>query len=53
MMRFTSVLVSGIAVGLLLGAGATMTTDEKQRRQMMRSSRRALRKAGHLMEDMF
>ena len=53
MTRFTSGLFGGIAVGLLLGAGITMSTDEKQRRRMMRDSKRALRKAGNYFEDIF
>jgi len=53
MTRFTSGLIGGIAMGVLVGAGLTMTTDEKQRRRMMRDSKRALRKAGNYFEDMF
>jgi len=53
MTRFASGLLGGVAVGLLLGAGVTMTTDEKQRKRLMRDSRRAMRKAGNYFEDMF
>jgi len=52
MMRFTSGLMGGIAVGLLVGAGVVMT-DTKQRRRMVRDSKRAMRKAGHFFEDIF
>ena len=50
MSRFTSGLIGGLAVGLLLGASSAMT-DEKQRRRMMRDSKRALKKAGHFIDD--
>ena len=53
MTRFTSGLLGGVAMGLLLGAGITMSTDDKQRRRMMRDSKRAMRKAGNYFEDMF
>ena len=49
MSRFTSGLIGGIAVGLIVGAG--MMTDERQRRRMKRDSRRALKKAGHFIDD--
>ena len=47
--RFTSGLVGGIAVGIIIGAG--FMTDDKQRRRMKRDSKRALRKAGHFFDD--
>ena len=46
-------IIGGIAAGILLGAGLTMSTDEKHRRRMMRDSKRAIRKAGNYFEDMF
>jgi len=49
MSRFASGLLGGIAVGLIIGAGAM--TDEGDRRRMKRESRRALRKAGHFIDD--
>jgi len=49
MSRFTTGLLGGLAVGLMLGAGAM--TDEKQRRRMKRDSKRALKKAGHFIDD--
>ncbi|MCL2572664.1 MAG: hypothetical protein FWE11_09710 [Defluviitaleaceae bacterium] len=49
MSRFTSGLIGGLAVGLIVGASAM--TDEKQRRRMMRDSKRAVRKAGHFFDD--
>jgi len=49
MSRFTTGLLGGIAVGLIIGAGAM--TDEKDRRRMKRDSKRALRKAGHFFDD--
>jgi len=49
MSRFTTGLIGGLAVGLMLGAGAM--TDEKQRRRMKRDSRRAFKKAGHFIDD--
>jgi len=53
MVRLTSAVMGGIAVGLLLGAGAALTTDDKDRRRMMRNSKRAMRKAGDFFEDIF
>jgi len=50
MSRFTSGLIGGIAVGVIVGAG--LMTDEKQRRRIKRDSKRALRKAGHFFDDM-
>jgi len=50
MNRFTSGLIGGLAVGIALGIGCTMT-DEKRRRSMMRDSRRAIKKAGHFIDD--
>ena len=52
MMRFTSGLMGGIAVGLMIGAGVALT-DEQNRRRMKRESKRAMRKAGHFFEDIF
>jgi len=49
MSRFTSGLIGGLAVGLMLGASAM--TDERQRRRMKRDGRRALKKAGHFIDD--
>ena len=50
MNRFTTGLIGGLAVGLVLGIGSTMT-DDKRRRSMMRDSKRALKKAGHFFDD--
>ena len=50
MSRFTTGLIGGLAVGLMLGVGSSMT-DEKHRRRMMRDSRRALKRAGHIFDD--
>jgi len=50
MSRFTSGLIGGLAVGLMLGASIHMT-DEKHRRRMVRDSRRALKRAGHVFDD--
>ena len=50
MSRFTSGLIGGLAVGLVLGVGCSMT-DEKHRRRVMRDSRRAVKKAGHFFDD--
>ena len=52
MTRFAAGIISGVTMGLLVGAGVTMTTDERQRRRFMRDSRRAMRKAGHYFGDM-
>ena len=49
MSRFTSGLIGGLAVGLIVGASCM--TDEKQRRRMKRDSRKALKKAGHFIDD--
>ena len=49
MSRFTSGLIGGIAVGIMIGAGCM--TDEKQRRRMKRDGKRALKKAGHFIDD--
>jgi len=52
-MRYTGVLIGGIAVGMLIAAGAAISSDDKSRRKIMRGSKRAFRKAGHMIEDMF
>jgi len=49
MNKFTSGLIGGIAVGLIVGAG--LMTDEKQRRRIKRDGKRAMRKAGHFFDD--
>jgi len=49
MSRFTSGLIGGLAVGLIVGASCM--TDEKQRRRIKRDGRRALKKAGHFIDD--
>ena len=56
MTRFATGLVGigGVTVGLLIGAGLTMTTtDSRERRRLVRDSKRAMRKAGHYFNDMF
>ena len=52
-MRLASMIVSGVAVGLLIGASASMSIDDRTRRQMMRGSKRAMRKASHFVDDIF
>lgn len=52
-MRFATGMIGGVTLGLLIGAGFIATTDKKQRRRMMRDGRRAVRKAGHYIHDMF
>jgi hypothetical protein len=43
MARFTGGLIGGVTIGLLIGAGLTVsTTDPKARRKMMREGRRAM-----------
>ena len=49
MSRFTSGLLGGLAVGLVIGASCM--TNEKQRRRMKRDSQRALKKAGNFIDD--
>jgi len=46
-------IIGGIAVGIVLGAGLTLGSDDKHRRRMMRDSKRAFRKAGNYFENMF
>ena len=46
-------IIGGLAVGMIVGAGISLSTDERHRRRVMRNSKRALRKAGHYFEDMF
>jgi hypothetical protein len=54
MTRFASGLIGGVAAGLLLGSAFTFSaTDSKERRRMIRDSKRAMRKAGHYFHDMF
>ena len=50
MSRFTSGLIGGITVGLIIGIGSSMT-DEKHRRRVVKGSRRAIKKAGHVFDD--
>ena len=52
-MRLASAIASGIAVGLIIGASATMSTSDRSRRQLMRGGRRAMRKASHFVDDIF
>ena len=56
MSRLTTGLIGigGVTVGLLIGAGFTISaTDSRQRRRMIRDSKRAMRKAGHYINDIF
>jgi len=54
MMRLANGIISGVAVGVIIGTGITIAaTDSKQRRRMVRDSRRAVRKAGHYFHDIF
>ena len=54
MARFATGLIGGVTVGLLVGAGFTLTaTDSRERRRMIRDSKRAMRKAGHYFQDIF
>ena len=53
-MKFASGLLGGVTVGLLVGMGFTISaTDKKQRRRMLRDGKRAVRKAGHYVHDIF
>jgi len=52
MTNFTTGLVGGVALGLIIGTGIALT-DSGYRHRMMRDSKRAMRKAGHAIEDMF
>ena len=49
MSRFTSGLIGGIAVGLIIGASAM--TDDRDRRRMKRESKRALSRAGNFIDN--
>ena len=53
MRRFTTALVGGMAIGLIIGASATAASDEDNRRKIMKTSKRAMRKAGNVLEDIF
>jgi len=55
MTRFASGLIGigGVTVGILIGAGLMTTTDSKERRKLVRDSKRAMRKAGHYFNDIF
>ena len=54
MTRITGGLISGVAIGIIIGTGLTISaTDSKQRRQMIRDSKRAVRRAGHFVHDIF
>lgn len=53
MTRFTSGLIGGVTVGLLVGASIISATDSSQRRRIIRDSRRAVRRAGHYFNDIF
>ncbi|MCL2225067.1 MAG: hypothetical protein FWB96_08905 [Defluviitaleaceae bacterium] len=56
MTRFATGLlgIGGVTVGLLLGSALTIgTTDSRERRRMVRDSKRAMRKAGHYFNEMF
>ena len=51
MNRFATGLAGGIAIGLMVSA--YKLTDSKCRRRIKRDSRRVMRKAGNLIEDIF
>jgi len=55
MTRLTTGLlgIGGVTVGLLIGAGLTVSTDSRERRRLIRDSKRAMRKAGHYFNEMF
>jgi len=53
MVRFASGLMGGIAVGMIIGAGAILTTDEKSRRRMMKKSRRNMKRASAMLDEIF
>jgi hypothetical protein len=54
MTRITGGLISGVAIGIIIGTGLTISaTDSKQRRRMVRDSKRAVRRAGHYIHDIF
>ena len=52
MTNFTTGLVGGVALGIIIGTGIALT-DSGYRHRMMRDSKRAMHKAGHAIEDMF
>ena len=53
MIRFTSGLMGGIAVGLLVGASAAVASDERNRRKILKTGKRAMKKAGNVIEEIF
>jgi len=54
MTRLATGLIGGVTIGLLVGAGFTLSaTDTRERRRMIRDSKRAMRRAGHYINDMF
>jgi len=52
MTNFTTGLVGGVALGIIIGTGIAFT-DSGYRHRVVRDSRRAMHKAGHAIEDMF
>ena len=52
MTNFTTGLVGGVALGIIIGTGIALT-DSGYRHRMVRDSKRAMHKAGHAIEDMF
>ena len=50
MSRFTSGLVSGLVAGVALGM-ANALSDERYRERKVRDSRRAMKRAGHMIDD--
>ncbi|MCL2048233.1 MAG: hypothetical protein FWG87_05850 [Defluviitaleaceae bacterium] len=54
MTKFANGIISGLAVGIIIGTGLTVTaTDTKQRRRMVRDTKRAARRAGHYFNEIF
>ena len=52
MMKFTAGLVSGVAIGMMIGTGMALT-DSGYRHRLARDGRRAMHKAGNFIEDAF
>jgi len=43
-------IIGGLTAGIVLGVSAALA-DEKTRKRMTRNSKRAVRRAGHILED--
>ena len=50
-MDITKSILGGLAAGVIIGVSSAVLSDENARRRLGRDSRRAFRRANHLIDD--